>query len=137
MKLTTRQKANIVSAYAAGGVSMATLAQKYGVSEKTIHTVIHEDEKLPEKVRPEKKEAEMSMLDYIASRRSKAQSLMDMLIDMPVAMIEKASMRDRMGALKILSECFAASEAERLADTSVTISLEVRDLTIKDKTDES
>lgn len=121
MKPTARQKANIVSAYAAGGVSMATLEKKYGVSEKTIWKVINDDEKLPEKVRQEKKNAEMSMLDYIASRRGKAQSLMDALLDMPVEMTEKASMRDRMGAPKIPPECFAASEAERLATIRANI----------------
>ena len=137
MKLTTEQKKEIVALYAGGGISQEELAKRYGVSRPMIAKIVAKDDDFLQKVTDVKKDTEMSMLDYIASRRSKAQSIMDMLIDMPVEMIERASMRDRMGALKILSECFAASEAERLADTSVTISLEVRDLTIKDKTDES
>ena len=137
MKLTTEQKKEIVALYAGGGISQEELARRYKVSRALIAKIVAKDDSFAQKVADVKKDAEISMLEYIASRRGKAQSLMDALLDMPIEMVEKASMRDRMGALKILSECFAASEAERMADTNVTVSLEIRDLTIKEKTDES
>ena len=57
-KLTERQKKNIVSAYAAGGVSHATLAKKYGVSDETIRRIIKKDPHFVEKCGDIKKEAE-------------------------------------------------------------------------------
>ena len=58
MKLSTRQKKNIVSAYAAGGVSMATLGHKYGVSKHTISKVIRAETNFDQKVTEVKTEAE-------------------------------------------------------------------------------
>ena len=42
-KLTARQKKNIVSAYAAGGVSCLDLAAKYHVNKATISRIIKEE----------------------------------------------------------------------------------------------
>ena len=57
-KLTERQKKNIVSAYAAGGVSQKELAKKYGVSEETIRRIIKKDPDFVGKCGTIKKEAE-------------------------------------------------------------------------------
>ena len=65
-KLTERQKKNIVSAYAAGGVSQSTLAKKYGVSEETIRRVIKNDPNFLGKCGDIKKEAEQEAAQNLA-----------------------------------------------------------------------
>ena len=111
MKLSTGQKKNIISAYAAGGVSMATLAVKYGVSTKTISKVISTDKDFPQKVKKVKKEAEtaaaLSMTEFILSRSEKAQGIIDEALEMAKKRLNEASLRDLMGTVKILREGFA------------------------------
>lgn len=47
------------------------------------------------------------MLEFLDEQKSTAQSLMQKLLKASEEDIEKASLRDKMGALKILSEVFA------------------------------
>ena len=47
------------------------------------------------------------MLEFLDEQKDKAQSLMQQLLNASEKDIKKASLRDKMGALKILSEVFA------------------------------
>ena len=137
MKLTAKQKANIVSAYAAGGISYSTLAAKYGVSIDTIGRIIKKAPDLQEKAEAIKKgadeEATLSMMEYIQSKRTKAQSLIDALLDIPVDLIKKSSLRDRMGAIKILTDCITDNGKTESADNRMQFTFRVMDLSEENK----
>lgn len=113
MKLTDKQRKQIIAEYVAGdgNVSHRTLATKYNVSPTTIAKIL-QDEKSVQKCADKKEENTLSMLAYIDSRKEKAQTLMESILNSSVNDIEKASLRDKMGALKILSEVFGTKGAE-------------------------
>lgn len=116
---------------------MATLAAKYGVSEKTICKVIHADKDFPQKVSEEKERSELGALEYIISRRERAQSLIDAFLDITPDMIRKTSIRDRMGAVKILTETFLIHrDGEDEEDKKIDICISVQDLTVKEESGE-
>lgn len=102
MKLTEKQKKNIIAAYATGDVTQKSLAKKYGVSESTIKRVIQKDPDFDGKCTTIKKEAEeeavKSMTEYLNSRKAQGQSLIDRLLDIPDELISASSLRDRVGA---------------------------------------
>ena len=105
-KLTDRQRKQIVAEYVNGGISQQQLAEKYGVSRQAIAKLLN-TEKSCEKLRNKKEENTRSMLEFLDRQKSTAQSLMQKLLKASEEDIEKASLRDKMGALKILSEVFA------------------------------
>ena len=106
-KLTDRQKKQIAAEYVAGDgkISQRTLAARYHVSQKTVSKILS-DANISQKVFEKKAENTLSMLAYLDSRKDEAQSLIDMILYSSVKDIEKASLRDKMGALKILSDTF-------------------------------
>ena len=115
MKLTDKQRKQIIAEYVAGDgkVSHRTLATKYNVSPTTIAKIL-QDDKSVQKCADKKEENTLSMLAYIDSRKEKAQTLMESILNSSVNDIEKASLRDKMGALKILSEVFGAKGADSI-----------------------
>lgn len=110
-KLTDRQRKQIIAEYVEGGISQRALAQKYNVSQKTISTILT-DKEVRQKVSDKKNENTLSMLAFLDSRKEKAQSLMDAILDLAQADIKKAPLRDKMGAFKILSESFGGKNGE-------------------------
>ena len=110
-KLTDRQRKQIIAEYVEGGISQRALAKKYNVSQKTISTILTNTE-VRQKVSDKKNENTLSMLAFLDSRKEKAQSLMDAILDLAQADIEKAPLRDKMGAFKILSESFGGKNGE-------------------------
>lgn len=108
-KLSDRQRKQIIAEYVNGGVSQQQLAEKYGVSRQAIAKLLS-SEKSCEKLRNKKEENTRSMLDFLDEQKSTAQSLMQKLLKASEEDIEKASLRDKMGALKILSEVFAQTK---------------------------
>lgn len=113
-KLTERQKKNIVSAYAAGGVSHATLAKKYGVSDETIRRIIKKDPHFVEKCGNIKKEAEEEaeeeLVQAVFDRKKHAEKLLDDILKAASVKVSTAPLRDLMGAAKILRENFLGGE---------------------------
>lgn len=105
-KLTDRQRKQIIAEYVNGGISQQQLAEKYGVSRQAVAKLLS-SEKSCEKLRNKKEENTRSMLEFLDEQKDKAQSLMQQLLNASENDIEKASLRDKMGALKILSEVFA------------------------------
>lgn len=127
-KLTERQKKNIIAAYAAGGVSCAELAKRYKVHTATVYRAIQKDGgEFAKKCEEEKIKAETSMREFFSDRRDKAQSLIDVLLDLSPAEIRKASLRDRMGALKMLHDCFIDSDSVSDGAGSVEVHINLAD----------
>lgn len=138
MKLTDKQRKQIIAEYVAGdgNVSHRALATKYNVSPTTIAKIL-QDEKSVQKCADKKEENTLSMLAYIDSRKEKAQTLMESILNSSVNDIEKASLRDKMGALKILNEVFAGQKGKEGNETEGGVKFEFvfKDTSIKDETD--
>lgn len=133
-KLTRKQEENIVVLYASGAWSIRDLAKKYSVSKDTISNILNnrDYEEIRTKSDTIKKEEEetslISMQEYFKERRSRAQRLLDSLLDIPEELIQKSSLRDRVGAAKYIQDMFVdpdgALEGDKvnviinLADTS-------------------
>ena len=119
-KLTDRQRKQIIAEYVAGDgkVSHRDLAAKYNVSPTTIAKVL-QDDKSVQKCAHKKEENTLSMLEYLDSRKNTAQALMEKILTLSAEDIASANLRDKMGALKILSEVFAQTrEAESKGEKS-------------------
>lgn len=111
-KLTDLQRKKIIAEYVAGdgNVSQRSLAKKYNVSLSSISKILTA-EKVEQKCTHKKEENTRSMLEFLDEQRVTAQGLMEQILRMSVNDIEKASLRDKMGALKILSEVFGGKDA--------------------------
>ena len=105
-KLTDRQRKQIIAEYVAGGVSQRELAQRYQVTQKTISTILN-TENIRQKVSEKKEQNTLSMLEWLDEQKGIAQILMKKILDSSAENIDAACLRDKMGALKILSEVFA------------------------------
>ena len=119
-KLTDRQRKRIIAEYVDGDgkVSQRSLAKKYNVSLSTISKILC-NEKVKQKCTDKKEENTLAMLDYFDSRKDKAQSLIDTILETSDAEIIGANLRDKMGALKILAEVFAQTRyAEKESERS-------------------
>lgn len=109
-KLTDRQRKQIIAEYASGGVSQRELAQRYQVSQKTISKILSTEE-VRQMVSDKKNENTRSMLEFLDAQKGIAQNLISQLLQSSGEDIQKASLRDKMGAIKILSEVFAPTNA--------------------------
>ena len=105
-KLSDRQRKQIIAEYVNGGISQRQLAEKYGVSRQAIAKLLS-TEKSSQKLRNKKEENTRSMLEFLDEQKSTAQSLMQKLLMASEEDIKKASLRDKMGALKILCKALA------------------------------
>lgn len=132
-KLTDRQRGRIVAEYIEGDgrVSQQELADKYHVSRQAISSILR-DQKSCEKLRAKKEENTRSMLEYLDERKGQAQSLIDQILSSAGKDIEKACLRDKIGALKILSEVFGGGRQEAKDDAPVQIIVEAEDASAED-----
>lgn len=105
-KLTDRQRKRIIAEYVEGGISQRKLAEKYQVSQKTISTIL-KNEEVRQKVSQKKEENTRDMVAFLDERKQKAMSLIDCILGAVGGKIKRASLKDTMGAIKILSEVFA------------------------------
>ena len=117
-----------------------TLAAKYSVSKDMIFRIVQEAkadgafQKMQDDIKKEAdEEATLSMMEYIQSKRTKAQSLIDALLDIPVDLIKKSSLRDRMGAIKILTDCITDNGKTESADNRMQFTFRVMDLSEENK----
>lgn len=136
MKLTDKKRKKIIAEYVVGDgkVSMRSLAKKYAVSPSLISKILG-DEKSVQKCTHKKKENELSMLAFLDARSQKAQELIDKILDTLPEDFEKASMRDKAGLLKILSETFAQSKQD-VNDGQIKIVVERKVTDLRKKEDE-
>lgn len=117
-KLTDKQRKQIVAEYVDGDgkISHRQLAQKFNVSQSTISKIL-KDEKSVQKCSDKKKANTLSMLAYIDSQSDKAQELIGKILATSGEKIESASLRDNMGALKVLAEVFCGKRSEEREKT--------------------
>ena len=107
-KLDEKQRAEIIAAYAEGGVSYQDLGQKYGVSYKTIERAIKSDtDGLSKKVKEIKEQTAVDVTKHIKGRSGAAMDLFDDILDELRRKLPKATARELFGGLKILSEVFS------------------------------
>lgn len=128
-KLSDRQRKQIIAEYVAGDgkVSQQKLADKYHVSRQAISMILS-SEKSCEKLRNKKEENTRSMLEFLDEQKDTAQSLMQKILQASEKDIERASLRDKMGALKILSEVFTTRKDELVGDNNIQITLSIEDM---------
>ena len=127
-KLTDRQRKQIIADYAGGGISPRELAEMSQETQKTISKILSTTE-VRQKVSEKKEENTRSMLEYLDEQKGKAQGLIGKLLDASEEDIKKASLRDKMGAIKILSEVFGGNKDNELAnDKRVSIKFVVEDV---------
>lgn len=125
-KLTDRQRKRIVAEYINGGLSQQQLAEKYGVSRQAISKILRTTEG-SERLQQQKEQNTLSMIEYLNEQKDKAQSLISKILDTATDDIKKAPLRDKMGALKILSEVFCTKGGDEVKEhggVAVNISIE-------------
>ena len=107
-KLSDRQRKQIIAEYVEGDgrVSQRSLAKKYNVCLTTISKILKNKE-VKQKCEDKKNENTRSMLEFLDEQKDTAQALMEKILSLSEKDIEKANLRDKMGALKILAEVFA------------------------------
>lgn len=110
-KLTDRQRKHIIAEYVNGGISQRKLAAKYGVSLSTISKILCDDE-VVQKCTLKKEENVQDMLTFLDNRKQAAMSLIDSALGSAKNKMKKASLKDTMGAIKILSEVFGTRTKE-------------------------
>ena len=132
-KLSDRQRKQIIAEYTTGGTSQRALAEMYHVSQKTISKILSSEE-VRQKVSDKKEENTRSMLEFLDEQKGKAQSLMQKLLNASEQDIQQASLRDKMGAIKILSEVFAPRKSEESkANEGVKFEFVFKDTSMKDE----
>lgn len=125
-KLTDRQRKRIVAEYINDGLSQQQLAEKYGVSRQAISKILRTTEG-SERLQQQKEQNTLSMIEYLNEQKDKAQSLIGKILDTATDDIKKAPLRDKMGALKILSEVFCTKGSDEVKEhggVAVNISIE-------------
>ena len=135
-KLSDRQRKQIIAEYVEGDgkVSQRSQAKKYNVCLSTISKILS-DEKVEQKCTHKKEENTLSMLEYLDSRKNTAQALMEKILTLSAEDIASANLRDKMGALKILSEVFATPKGKEggESDGGVKFEFVFKDTSIKDE----
>lgn len=132
VKLTDKERTQIITAYIKGGITQRELSERYHVSQKTISKILG-DEKVHQKVSDIKKENFESMMQYFNNRRGKAQQLIDILLDIPEEELKKAPLRDKMGAVKILRDVFTEQTQSTEKEEGNKIEFIFKDASLKDE----
>lgn len=128
-KLTDRQRKRIIAEYVNGDgkISQQQLAEKYGVSRQAISKILNTTEG-GERLRQQKEQNTLSMIEYLNNQKDKAQSLIGKILDTATEDIKKAPLRDKMGALKILSEVFGGKADEPVKSSNgVMLNISIED----------
>ena len=128
-KLTDRQRKRIIAEYVNGDgkISQQQLAEKYGVSRQAISKILNTTEG-GERLRQQKEQNTLSMIEYLNDQKDKAQSLIGKILDTATEDIKKAPLRDKMGALKILSEVFGGKADEPVkSGNGVMLNISIED----------
>lgn len=132
-KLTDKQRKQIIAEYVEGDgkVSQRELARKFSVSQVTISKILT-DKSVKEKLSEAKNDNLISMCEYIKAKSERVQHLIDIALETSDQQMREASLRDKMGAVKILIEKFFPPEDEREEDLPSPITIVVKD-TSKDE----
>lgn len=112
MKLTNTQKKKIIALHA-DGISQTKLAAQFHVSRTTIKAVLDADADFAQKAAVKNKEmAEKEALSFVERMRDRSEGLIDKIISSVQKDFNRASVRDRMGAIKVLFDCFCSGTSK-------------------------
>lgn len=127
-KLTDKQRKQIIAEYVEGDgkVSQRDLARKFSVSQVTISKILT-DKSVKEKLSEAKNDNLISMCEYIKAKSERVQHLIDIALETSDQQMREASLRDKMGAVKILIEKFFPPEDEREEDLPSPITIVVKE----------
>ena len=105
------------------GLSIRKLAAKYGVSRYAIELAIKSDPAFSQKMTQKKEENTQDMLDFLESRKIKAQNFVDLALDhlQDPAKLDKASVKTIATALGIVIDKFTALAPKQQDDDKVVI----------------
>lgn len=127
MKLTNSQKKKIIALHA-DGVSQTKLAKQFHVARSTIKDVIDSDTDFLQKAADANKTAsEEAALSFMERMQKKSEELIGEILQSVRRDFANASVRDRMGAVKIMSECFLRRSEAQGAGTGVTVTVSLED----------
>lgn len=104
-KLTNADKEQMILLYAQGGVTQEELAQKYHVTRSAVAKLLSKSESI-QKVTKYEEKVYKSMQEFLEEQQGTVQALIKDILDSAAGDIKGAKLRDKMGALKILSEVF-------------------------------
>lgn len=79
-KLTDKQKKKIIADYVECQ-NYSTVAKKHGVSWTTVKNIVSADNSSVKKLEQKKEQNTLDMLDYLATRKDKAQNFVDLCLD--------------------------------------------------------
>lgn len=117
-RLTDLQKKQIIADYSATG-SYRTTAKHFGVSDQTVRRVCCNEPEMSQKVAQKKEENTADMLSFMESRKCKAQSVIDICLDILPEKLEGASASQVATVMGIVTDKFA--KPSNFGGTSVTI----------------
>ena len=104
-KLTNADKEQMILLYAQGGVTQEELAQKYHVTRSAVAKLLSKSESI-QKVTKYEEKVYKSMQEFLEEQQGTVQALIKDILDSAAGDIKEAMLRDKMGALKRLSEVF-------------------------------
>ena len=132
MKLTDKQKKEIITEYVSGGTSQRELAKRYQTTQKTISKILN-DEKVYQSISNIKEQNTLSMLAFMESRTGQAQELIALALDSVKGKLSKASLKDTMTAIEKLSTLFKDGGNDNNGDNAnelrIVVEKKVVDLT--------
>jgi Mor family transcriptional regulator len=99
-KLNDTQIAELIMKHT-NGTSISALAKEYGIKWETVKGYITERREIVEKAESIKNE---TVTEWLKANSSRIQGLLDLCVDLLPEQLKKASARDLVGAIKILTE---------------------------------
>jgi IS30 family transposase len=127
VKLTNSQKKKIIALHA-DGVSQTKLAAQFRVTRRTIKAVFDSDTEFAQKAAEQnKQESEAKALSFAERMQKESEELIGEILQSVRRDFANASVRDRMGAVKIMSECFLRRSEAQGAGTGVTVTVSLED----------
>lgn len=118
LKLTDKQRKQILAEYVEGGTSLRKLATKYGVSTYLIQRILNGDKELSQKIARKKAENVESVLAYMDTKKNDVCGLIDKLLaamDDPDK-IAATSLNQLAVTSGILIDKFTANEAPSVSN---------------------
>lgn len=112
-------------AMAASGKTHQQIADHFNVSRQLITFLLSKSPDMAKYCQIKKEEQRMAMDDFLKNRLDKAQNIIDVILNTPADEIALAPLREKMGALKILTDIYSGNSAETNHNpVSVNISFE-------------
>jgi Mor family transcriptional regulator len=99
-KLNDTQIAELIMKHT-NGTSITTLAKEYGITRDTVRRYITDNADLRQNLANIKNE---TVTEWLKANSSRIQGLLDLCVDLLPEQLKKASARDLVGAIKVLTE---------------------------------